>query len=227
MRCRTELGPSYALAICQLEQGESIKAEAGAMVSMDSSITMATSAGLKEKGGLLKGLKRSLLGGESLFQNTFSATNGPGEVTLAPGLPGDVVAYDLDGTLFLQSKSFMASTPGINLDTQWGGAKTFFGGEGLFMLKATGRGTLIFNSFGAIHAVDVGAGGFTCDTGHIVAFDEELSFDVRKMGSWKSFFFSGEGLVCELTGRGRLWLQTRNTAEFGRLVGRLLPPRKG
>jgi uncharacterized protein (TIGR00266 family) len=227
MKCRIECGPSYTVAVCMLEDGESIKAEAGAMVSMDAAIEMETSAGLAQKGGLLKGLKRTLLGGESFFQNTFTAAKGSGEVCLAPALPGDVVARELDGTLLMQSRAYLASTAGIQVDTQWGGAKGFFSGTGLFLLKASGRGTLLYNSFGAIQEIDVGDEGLVVDTGHVVAFEESLDFAVQKFGSWKSFLFSGEGLVCRFTGRGKLWLQSRSTSEFGRLVGRLLPPRKG
>ena len=215
-----------SLAICALGQGEAIKAEAGAMVSMDASIALETSAGLSQKGGLLKGLKRTLLGGESFFQNTFSASRGPGEVCLAPALPGDIAVHELKSSLLLQSRAFLASAPSVQLDTQWGGAKTFFGGQGLFLLKASGPGSLLFNSFGALQAVDVAEDGMIVDTGHVVAFEETLQFEIRKFGGWKSFLFSGEGLVCKFNGRGRLWLQSRSTTEFGRLVGRLLPPRK-
>ena len=109
----------------------------------------------------------------------------------------------------VQRGSFCASTTGVTVDTKWGGAKTFFGGEGLLMLKCHGAGDLWVSSYGAIHAVDVKE-TYTVDTGHIVAFEESLTFTVRKVGGMKSLFFSGEGLVCEFSGTGRLWVQTRN-----------------
>jgi uncharacterized protein (TIGR00266 family) len=112
------------------------------------------------------------------------------------------------------------------VDTKWGGARTFFGGEGLFMMKASGTGEVICNAFGAIHPVQV-AGKFIVDTGHIVAFESSLTFKVKRVGGWFSTFFSGEGLVCEFTGNGTLWMQSRNPAEFGRLLGSMLPPRQG
>jgi uncharacterized protein (TIGR00266 family) len=93
------------------------------------------------------------------------------------------------------------------------------------MLKATGTGPLVFNSFGAIKEVVVD-GEFIVDTGHIVAFEDGLKFTVNKFGGgWKSFIFGGEGLVCTFSGRGRLWIQTRNATGFGREVGSKLPPR--
>jgi len=221
--------PAYALAVVDLEDGETVVAEGGAMVSKDSHVGMKTSAGKKGQGalgGLLKGLKR-MVAGESFFQNRFTPEGAPGHVTFAPTLVGDIAVYEMTGgTLFLQSTSFLCSAEEIEVDAKWGGAKTFFGGEGLIMLRATGTGPIAFNSFGAIREVDVD-GSFVVDTGHIVAFEETLTFKVRRFGGgWKSFFLSGEGLVCNFSGTGRLWIQTRNPAEFGRAVGPLLPPRE-
>ena len=94
-------GPSYSLARVQLDAGEEINAEAGAMVSMSSGVDMQTGV----RGGLLSGLKRSLLGGESFFINTFTANTG-GEVTFAPPLPGDIMHVELTGSaLLVQSTS--------------------------------------------------------------------------------------------------------------------------
>ncbi|MEE2829329.1 MAG: TIGR00266 family protein [Myxococcota bacterium] len=220
--------PAYALADVQLEADETVIAEGGAMVSMDSHVTVETSAGKKGDGaltGLVKGLKR-MVAGESFFQNRFTASGKPGHVTFAPVYQGDIVVEELaQTTLFLQSTAFLCSGVGVDVDAKWGGAKTFFGGDGLVMLKATGSGPIIFNSFGAIKPINID-GEFIVDTGHIVAFDEGLNFSVNRFGGgWKSFLFGGEGLVCRFSGRGRLWIQTRNPVEFGQLLGRKLPPR--
>jgi len=125
---KTEIfyAPSYSLAVVSLAQGENIQAESGAMVSMTEGVAMQTST----KGGLLKGLRRSVLGGESLFINTFTAER-DAQVTMAPAFPGDVRQMRLEHeTLYVQSGSYMASTGDIDIDTKWGGAKTFFSGEG-------------------------------------------------------------------------------------------------
>jgi uncharacterized protein (TIGR00266 family) len=220
--------PSYALAEVQLEAGETVVAEGGAMVSMDSHINIATSVGAQGDGalaGLMKGLKR-MAAGESFFQNRFTAVAAPGHVTFAPIHPGDAVVHNLaQTTVYLQSTAFLCSGTGVTVDAKWGGAKTFFGGEGLVMLKASGSGPLVFNSFGAIKEIAVD-GEFIVDTGHIVAFGEGLNFSVGRFGGgWKSFFFGGEGLVCRFSGQGRLWIQTRNPVEYGQLIGSKLPPR--
>ena len=198
------------------------------MVSMDSHVSIETSAAKQGEGalkGLMKGLKR-MVAGESFFQNRFTAVGQPGHVTFAPTHQGDVISQELSqGTLFLQSTAFLCSGTGVDVDAKWGGAKTFFGGEGLVMLKATGSGPIVFNSFGAIKEVDVD-GEFIVDTGHIVAFEEGLNFSVNRFGGgWKAFLFGGEGLVCRFSGQGKLWIQSRNPVEFGQLLGGKLPPR--
>ena len=217
--------PAYSLAIVGLGPDESIQAEAGAMVSMTSNIEVETSM----KGGLLGAVTRSVLGGETLFANTFTSRGGAGEITLAPSLPGDVSALAIrNETLYVQSGSFLAGAPEINLDLKWGGARTFFGSEGLFLLRATGTGPLILSSYGAIHKVTLdGRQPFICDTGHVVAFTERLAFDVRRVGNWKSTILSGEGLVCEFKGAGDLYLQTRSTQAFLSWLIPRIPGRTG
>jgi uncharacterized protein (TIGR00266 family) len=209
--------PAYALCRVSLSPGESMRAESGAMVSMSGGVQIET----KATGGIMKSLGRSILGGESFFQNTFHAQNG-GEVTLAPELPGDIMTFDLAGhEIIVQSGSYLASDTDITVETKWGGAKTFFGGEGLFMLKCSGTGTLIISSYGAIHRVSVPAGqNYVVDTGHIVAFPAGMQYQVRKVGGMKSTLFGGEGLVCDFQGPGDIFLQTRSPQAF---LGWLIP----
>lgn len=203
--------PAYALAIVTLSAGEQLKAEPGALVSWTSGIQIDTGV----QGGLFAGLKRSLLGGESFFMNTVSAPQG-GQVTLAPSLPGDIMGIDLSNQTFLvQSGAFLASATTVEIDTQWGGAKTLFASEGLILLKCSGTGTLIVSSYGAIHPIDLAAKQqYIVDTGHLVAFPAEMPFNVKTAGSLKSTVLGGEGLVVELTGPGRVLLQTRSEDQF-------------
>ncbi len=200
--------PAFASATVQLAPGESVKAEAGVMVAMGPGVEIATGT----SGGLLKGLRRSVLGGESFFMNTFTAGHGGGEVMFAPSLPGDIVEWQLTGeTVFLQSGSYLASGGDVDVDSKWGGAKTFFSSEGLMMLRCHGTGALLVASYGAIEAVDLAPGQrYTVDTGHMVGWSDQVQYAVRKVGGWKSTFLSGEGLVVDLTGPGRIYLQTRS-----------------
>ena len=134
--------PSYSLAIAKLAPNEKIRAEAGAMVSMSSSVSIET----KAEGGILKSLGRAMLGGESFFQNSFVASASGGEVTLAPELPGDIAVIEMSGNkLMIQSGSYMASESTIELTAKVS-VKALMSAEGVSMLEATGTGTLTLRS---------------------------------------------------------------------------------
>ncbi len=203
--------PSYSLLKVDLARGQSICAEAGAMVSMSSGIDIQTSA----KGGMLGALKRSVLGGESFFMNTFQASQA-GQLTLAPALPGDICALQLSSqAVYAQSGAYLASAPQVQIDTKWAGAKMFFSKEGFFLLKLTGSGNVFLSSYGAIHTITLNPGQtYTVDTGHMVAFDQSVTYDISRVGGLKSTLFSGEGLVCKLTGPGKIWIQSRSQDAF-------------
>ncbi|WP_158059419.1 TIGR00266 family protein [Halorussus halophilus] len=212
MRHEIVQSPAFSQLNVTLESGESIDAEGGAMVSHGENVSMETNA----TGGFLKSIRRSVLGGESFFQNTFTAGSGEGTVSLAPPLPGDVVHEELtDETIYVQSGSYIAGDTALDVDTEFGGAKTFFGSEGLFLLRVSGSGPLFMSSYGAIESRELDEGErYTVDTGHIVAFEASANFAVKRVAGLKSTFLSGEGLVCRFTGPGRVWTQTRSQDAF-------------
>lgn len=224
MEIKLEHKPAYAIAAIELQPGETVRAESGAMISMSGTLTMETSARTK-KGGLLRGLARKMLTGESFFLNTFKAESAPGEVLLAPANVGDMVHHELDGELLIQSTCYVASGVDVEVQTKVGGFKNWFGGKGFFMMKAIGRGPVLLSAFGGVQEMELSA-PYIIDTGHIVAFEPTLDFKLKRVGSWFSTFFSGEGFVCEFSGRGKLWIQTRNPGEFGMAVGPQLPARQ-
>lgn len=206
--------PDFGVIRVQFDQpGEEIVTESGAMVARDSAMQMKTNM----QGGFGSALKRKLLGGESLFQNTFTATAPGQSLWIAPAAEGAVetILIQPGMEIYLQSGAYLASTPGVTLDTKWQGAKGFFSG-GLFLLRAYGQGQIWFSAYGGLHTVDLGTQyqGYVCDNSHMVAFTQGLSYNVRKLGGLKSLFLSGEGLVCEFSGVGRLWMQTRNPASL-------------
>ena len=207
--------PDFAMVTIHLEDGQQIYAETSAMASM--SPTVSLKAGLK--GGLGKSLGRAF-GGDSLIINTFTAEEGPGEVTFAPGTSGDAAHYRLTGNeLYLQRGAFMLHSQGVEVTGKWNGAKGFFSGEGLVLLKASGEGDIFFNSYGAILSVDV-TDEYIVDTGYIVAFEDTLDYNIsvlpglRGGSKLKQLFFGGEGLVCRFSGQGRVWIQTRHVQSF-------------
>ncbi len=197
--------PDYAYATVQVPGEQTLKVESSSMATMSTNMRMKT----KLKGGFSR-----FLTGESIFINEFTAEGGPGEIGIAPGCPGDMEHFYLNGEeIYLQSSAFVASSMGVDVDSNWQGFKGFFSGESLFLARCSGRGDLWFNTYGALIEIDV-QGDYVVDTGHIVAFTSGLNYGIDSFGGLKSFFFSGEGLVCRFSGRGRLWIQTRQVPSF-------------
>ena len=224
MRTEISYSPAFAMATVHLDNGESVQAEGGAMMSMTPSVDISTST----QGGMLKGLRRSVLGGESFFMNTFTAKAADAHVAFSPALPGDIIKWPLTGnTVYLQSGSYLAAPGAIDVDSKWGGAKTFFSKEGLFMLKCSGVGDLLVSSYGAIHTLDLAPGQqYVVDTGNMVGWEEGVGYDVRKVGNWKSTMLSGEGLIVELTGPGKAYIQTRSPGGFIDWIAPKLPSQR-
>lgn len=216
MKFTIEHAPVYATLRVDMQQGEQFRAESGAMVSMSPSVELeATTSG---KG--LMGTLKAAVGGESIFATLYTATQGAGELVLAPGAPGDIVQLELrNETWFSQGGAYLAGDPSLTLGTQ-GSIKALISGEGLFLSKISGTGPLFLTSFGAIYSRDLAIGErYIVDTGHIVAFPSSVTYTVRKAARGLfSTLASGEGLVCEFMGPGRLYMQTRNVSALARMI---------
>lgn len=217
--------PAFSLVMIQLQAEQSIQAEAGAMVSMSANVELQS----QMKGGIFGAIKRAA-GGESAFVSTFTARGGPGEVSFAPGAPGDIAAIELSNqSFYVQSSSYLAGDASLTVDTKWGGAKAFFGGEGLFVLLVQGSGLLLTSSFGAIHRKRLAPGErYVVDTGHLVAWEGTTQYTLRKAaaGFFRSMM-SGEGIVAEFTGPGEILIQTRNLAALAGLLRPFFPSQGG
>jgi uncharacterized protein (TIGR00266 family) len=199
--------PDYASLHLMLGAGESVVVEGGSMMGHSAGVAMKTAM----NGGLFGAAKRAL-GGESVFLNTFVASADGQRLDLAPSQPGDITHIRLDGgTILVQSGGFLAATPGIEVSASWGGARGFFSGAGLVLLKCSGQGDLFLSSYGAVENIGV-EGNYVVDTSHIVAFDDTLQWRISRVGGIKSLFLGGEGLVVDFEGRGRVWYQTRNAS---------------
>ncbi|MCK6544320.1 TIGR00266 family protein [Myxococcota bacterium] len=211
--------PTQSIARCRLHAGETVLAESGAMLGMSSGVSVETTAG-----GAKNALKR-LFGGETAFRNRFTAQS-DAEVLLAPPLRGDLAVLDVGASQYVvQRGAFVASSPTVDVKTR-ASVKGFFSGMGLLLLETTGSGQLLVGSFGAMEAIDVD-GELVVDTGHLVAWEQSIPHEITKASAgWVGSFFSGEGFVVRFRGRGRIYLQTRNSSEYGSRVGRLLPARE-
>ncbi len=234
MNIEIKYRPTNSIACVSLENGEQVVAEPGAMIGMSTNVNMSTGMreSSKQGGGLLGKIAsaaKQMLGGESFFTNTFTASGGPGEVLLAQALCGDIFVEDVPQTgITMQSGAYIANTPGVDVEAKMGGAQTFFGGEGLFVLEATPTAPgqqVVIGAFGGIEEMEVD-GSIVIDNGHLVAWDSTLQLNLKKAAtSWLGSLLSGEGKVFEISGQGRVWIQTRQPIEFGQAVGQMLPPR--
>ncbi|GAA0083913.1 TIGR00266 family protein [Clostridium sp. CTA-7] len=189
-------------------KGEEFIVESGAMVSMSPVFDVKA-----KSGGIGKTLGR-MFSGEGLFIQKFKAKE-DGELILAPQFLGDIKLIEMDGSISyrLGRSTFLASTSGIDVSTKSGGIAGMFSGEGLIQMQASGRGTLVISSYGAIIKKELGIGeNYVVDSNHMVLWDSRMKYSVEFMSGVFSSIAGGEGLVCKFEGPGELWIQTRNPA---------------
>ncbi|WP_019543881.1 TIGR00266 family protein [Selenomonas bovis] len=215
---------AFPIIECQLRRGERIKAESDAMVAMSATVDVEG----KMEGGILKGLMRKVLAGESFFFQELAANRGDGKVLLGHPYPGGIMDVDLDGSygLVVQKDGFLASTSGVQVDTKLQNlSQGLFSGEGLFVLNITGRGTVFISSYGVIHPINLENGEeFIVDNGHLVAWPDYMEYTIEKASSgWISSCTSGEGLVCRFRGPGVILIQTRNPSSFEGWIRSMIP----
>ena len=222
-----EFRPAFTLMTANLGPGESIKVEPGAMVAQSYGLDMQTGmSGGGGVGGFLKSMAKTALGGESFWLNTFTAGSSGGWISMAPSTPGDISTFDIEPgrNLFMQGGAFMACSPNVQYDTKFQGAKSLFSREGGFFLRAFsegGPGQVFYCAYGAIKEIEVTPDApIKVDNGHLVAFTEGVTYRAVVSGGMKSSIFGGEGLVLELSGSGKVWIQTRNIEA---LAGKMIP----
>ena len=219
--------PASTVARLTLSDRETVTCEVGAMIAMSDGLSVETTSRSRGgSGGFLKGVSR-IFSGESYFLNHFHASREGAELIIGPALMGDIVHHPLmGGSLIVQGSSWLASGPGVEIDTTFQGiSNALFSGESVFWVRCSGRGDLLLNSFGAIYNIDVD-GEYVVDTGHIVAYEDTLSFTMSKASeSLLGSLLGGEGLVCRFKGRGRIYCQSHNPPSFGAALGSKLSPR--
>lgn len=206
---------AFPIVECSLERGESIKAESDAMIAMSPTVDVEG----RMDGGILRGLARKFLSGESLFFQELIAQRGAGKVLFGHAQTGGIMDVELDGSygLMIQKNGFLASTQGIEVDTALQNlTRGLFSGEGFFVLKAKGNGTVFISSYGVIHPINLDNGEeVLIDNGHLVAWPDYMDYKIeRASNGWISSFTSGEGLVCRFRGPGVVLIQTRNPNNF-------------
>ena len=202
-------GDTLPVVICQLEAGERLITEKGAMSWMSPNMQMETSS----NGGVGKMFGR-MFSGESMFQNIYTAMGGPGTLACAASFPGSIRAVEISpgNELVVQKSGFLASEPGVELSVffQKKVASGFFGGEGFIMQKLSGQGTAFIEIDGATIEYDLQPGQqIVVDTGYLAAMSATCSMEIKSVPGIKNAVFGGEGLFnTVVTGPGKVILQT-------------------
>ncbi|MDI9901068.1 TIGR00266 family protein [Rhodococcus sp. IEGM 1409] len=224
MQIHLRHNPSSTVARCYLAPGEPLRVESGAMLAHSAGVVLEA----KAQGGVLQGLKRSMLSGESFFVTTYTAPPQGGWVDVTGVLPGDLIPLTItsDRPFFLNRGTWLANSYGVTVESKWGGMSNLFGGEGGFGLRASGDGEVVLAVYGAIDVIDLQPGEtITIDTGHVVAYDLGMTFNMRRavQGRTIQSMKSGEGFVFDFTGPGRVLAQTRNPSAFAAWLSAITP----
>ncbi len=217
-----------------LKRGETIYAERGAMVSMDTTLELKGEI----KGGVLGALARKLTSGESFFQQTMAATNGDGDALFSPNLPGDVMILQCGPKQYrLNDGAFLAAdtTVDIKIKNQGIGQALLGGTGGFFVMETSGVGNLAISGFGALFAMDVTPGSDTIvDNTHVIAWDASLNYNISASTAQKGFLgglmnslSSGEGLVNRFSGSGQVIVASRNKVGFAGWIASLIGQARG
>ncbi len=213
---KIENGPVFSTLHLTLHTGESVIGEAGSMIAMTPSVELKA----KTTGKGVFGAVKSMIGGESLFSTTYTATENNSEVVLAPSSPGDIVHFSLSGKkIFAQGGAYLAGSSGLELGTQ-GSLRGALMGEGLFLQTISGNGDVWLSSYGAVFVKELGPGEeYSVDNGNLVAFEDGVSYTIKKAAKGLfSTFASGEGFVSRFKGPGKVWLQTRSIQGFAAVL---------
>jgi len=225
MKYEIKYKPSYSMLVVNLEQGEKITAEAGALTYMDPNIEAHTR---KREKSLLGSLGLAIIGGQSFWVNDYMAIRNPGEVAFVSAPIGDIETLEVrpNQGYIIQKAAYIASTENVDLDIKWEGFTKGLFGQGLFMIRVTGNGSLFINTFGAIdkHTLKPGQ-TMIVDNFHLVAFTNTCNYKVTKFGGLKETLLGGEGLVTQITGPGDVYLQTKNLREFVEWLWTLIEPK--
>ncbi|MGD2248098.1 MAG: TIGR00266 family protein [Candidatus Methanofastidiosia archaeon] len=215
-------GTTLQVAVIQLEPGESMYTESGGMAWMTSNIDMETNM----KGGLMKGLGRSLAG-ESLFMTTYSCNTGKGLIAFTNEVPGKIIPMELGAgqSIIVQKDAFMCAESSVTLEMHFRkkiGAG-LFGGEGFILQKLTGPGKAFLELAGEITKYTLKGNMLKVDPGHIAAYEPSVDFDISRVKGVKNILFSGEGLfLATLKGSGTVWLQSMPLANLARKLSRYI-----
>ncbi len=223
-------GEKEPFLIVQLKKGEKVFAEPDSMLAMQDGIEITGTL----QGGFLASVGRSLTSSEGLFQQTLTA-KADSLVMLAPSIPGDIKMLKLEGNrgYYLNDYAFFAADEGIELKTELNRdiGRMLFSGDGLFVSRASGNGTLVINGLGSIEEIEISSegGDLIVDNGHLLAWDDTISYSAELVNKDSSLFSrvvhsvtSAEGVVMRLSGDGKIYVASRNLSTFESFINNIV-----
>lgn len=214
MRTEIRHSPSFAVARLLLDGGETVRVQSGAMAVHSEGVELEVTI----DGGLVKSLKRSVMGGVGLFASNYKAPKAGGWVDVAAVLPGDAFSVDVDGEYILTRGCFLACGSGLQLDAEFTEYGALVGDDDGILIRVTGTGTLVAAAFGALDRHQLAEGEvITVDTGHLVSYSPTVSIESRRAAAGGGLIKSaksGELTVFDITGPGEVLTQSRNPKEF-------------
>jgi len=220
MKWQIENKNSFPYLKFELNEGECLKSQPGSLLAMSGNLDIKG----KADGGIMKSIGR-MFSGESFFMQNIEANKGKGWVSLSTPVPGDIIEIELERgkELFVQKDGFLVGTKDIDIATKMQGIiKGLVSGEGLFIAKISGQGTVFLETYGSSIEIEVKDGEeIIVDNGNIVAWESSLDYEITKATSgWISAIITGSGFVCKFKGNGKVWTQSCNLKN---LAGSLYP----
>ena len=218
------IGGSFPAVNIELDNGETVVTQSGAMAWSDESIQMNTNA----EGGLLKSIGR-MFSGASLMFVRHTATKDNSKITFSASFPGSIREFNVDAEheYFAQKSAFLVAEEGVNVDATvnknfWAG---LLGGEGFILQKFTGNGKMLAEIDGSVVELDLEPGqSIKVETGHVALFESTITYDVQSVSGFKNVFFGGQGLfLTTLTGPGKVWLQTLTASDMAQKLAPYMP----
>jgi len=229
------VGTTLQAVIIQIDPGQMLYSETGGMAWMSGNVVMNTNTGGGGGGlgGMLGGMVKRAISGESLFIVDYTVTGGRGLVAFASEFPGKIVPLNLGGgqQIICQRDSFMCAEKSVQLEMHFRRklGSGIFGGEGFILQKLTGPGLAFVELDGEVVEYTLEPGQvLKVDTGHVAMFEPTVQFDIEMIRGFKNVLFGGEGLfLATLRGPGRVWLQTMPLVNVAKKIAEYLPRSSG
>ncbi len=216
------IGSEFQYLLIDLEPNEEVYIDGSHLIYKDKEVSL----NAKMAGGFLSALKREITGTSFFLLEAM----GPGKIALSSPLAGKVLKIDLkDKGVLVEHTSFLASEKTIKYDAKLGSLTAgIFGGEGIFLAKLEGNGSLFLHAVGQVNEIQLKNGQeIHVEASHLLAFEEGLSYGITRAGNLKTMLFGDEGLFfVNIKGEGKVWVKSSSRRDVALSIYKYLPKRQ-